>query len=204
MEAIIAGSTAGRRLRIALGALEPFAARYGVVRDTDGEVQRLVVFGMGKARRRRRLNFSSDIDLVYAFYPTAARWTQDYFARLGQTGQAAHDAAIAWTFSAAIRNAGRVALSFAAMELLLQREGPRLGATPGRARPVAGDLAAGERLLHAAAVRVPPLPGLRRLDGLRAMTTIAAEVAPGTWPTTSNAAPAASANPGSPAPSRCS
>ena len=92
VEAIIAGSTAlaDACLRIALEALEAgFAARYGVVRDTDGEVQRLVVFGMGKLGGGE-LNFSSDIDLVYAYEREGvsdgarALDAQDYFARLGQ------------------------------------------------------------------------------------------------------------------------
>ena len=54
-------------LQLALAALEAeFAQRHGVVRSEDGSVQRLVVFGLGKLGGGE-LNFSSDIDLVYAY-----------------------------------------------------------------------------------------------------------------------------------------
>jgi glutamine synthetase adenylyltransferase len=42
------------------------AQRFGVVRAADGSVQRLVVFGLGKLGGGE-LNFSSDVDLVYAY-----------------------------------------------------------------------------------------------------------------------------------------
>lgn len=42
-----------------------FAQRFGVVRDAQGQVQRLVVLYLGKLGGGE-LNFSSDIDLVYA------------------------------------------------------------------------------------------------------------------------------------------
>ena len=68
-------------------------------------------------------------------------------------------------------NAGRVALSFAAMELYFQREGRDWERYAWqKARPVAGDLAAGERLLQA----LRPFVYRRyldygALDGLRTM-----------------------------------
>jgi glutamate-ammonia-ligase adenylyltransferase len=195
VEAIIAGSTAlaDACLRIALEALEAgFAARYGVVRDTDGEVQRLVVFGMGKLGGGE-LNFSSDIDLVYAYEREGvsdgarALDAQDYFARLGQQLAKLLNETTADGFCHRVDlrlrpfgNAGRVALSFAAMELYFQREGRDWERYAWqKARPVAGDLAAGERLLQA----LRPFVYRRyldygALDGLRAMkATIAAEVA---------------------------
>src|SRR6185312_6226252 len=96
VDAILAGSTllAETCLQAALAALEvEFARRHGIVRAADGTPQRLVVFGLGKLGGGE-LNFSSDIDLVYAYpqggqsdgahdgaRPLAA---EDYFARLGQ------------------------------------------------------------------------------------------------------------------------
>ena len=69
VDAILAGSTrlAENCLRTALETLETeFAQRHGVVRAADGSQQRLVVFGLGKLGGGE-LNFSSDIDLVYAY-----------------------------------------------------------------------------------------------------------------------------------------
>ena len=69
VDATLAGSTrlAETCLQSALAALEgEFAERFGVVRATDGSVQRLVVFGLGKLGGGE-LNFSSDVDLVYAY-----------------------------------------------------------------------------------------------------------------------------------------
>jgi glutamine synthetase adenylyltransferase len=69
VDATLAGSTAlaERCLQTALAALEvEFAQRHGVLRDASGSVQRLVVFGLGKLGGGE-LNFSSDVDLVYAY-----------------------------------------------------------------------------------------------------------------------------------------
>jgi len=195
VEAILAGSTALAEscLQLALAALEAeFAQRFGTVRDAEGNPQRLVVFGLGKLGGGE-LNFSSDIDLVYAYEhggesdgarPLAA---SDYFARLGQQLAKLLDEVTADGFSHRVDlrlrpfgNAGRVALSFAAMEQYFQREGRDWERYAWqKARPVAGDLAAGERFL--AALR----PFVYRryldygaLDGLRTMkAAIAAEVA---------------------------
>ena len=194
-EAILRGSTtlAETCLQRALAALDDeFAQRFGVVRDCEGNAQRLVVFGLGKLGGGE-LNFSSDIDLVYAYEhegesdgarPLAA---SDYFARQGQQLARLLDEVTADGFSHRVDlrlrpfgNAGRVALSFAAMELYFQREGRDWERYAWqKARPVAGDLAAGERFL--AALR----PFVYRryldygaLDGLRTMkAAIAAEVA---------------------------
>src|SRR3546814_6194693 len=66
-----------------------FDTREVLVRDGRGKVQRLIVFGLGKLGGGE-LNFSSDIDLVYAYAadgqsdgarPLAA---EAWFARLGQ------------------------------------------------------------------------------------------------------------------------
>ncbi len=195
VDAILAGSTAlaGSCLAIALEALQAeFAQRFGVVRDAAGKEQGLVVFGLGKLGGGE-LNFSSDIDLVYAYEsdgesdgarPLAA---QDYFARLGQQLAKLLDESTADGFCHRVDlrlrpfgNAGRVALSFPAMEQYFQREGRDWERYAWqKARPVAGDFAAGERLLHA----LRPFVYRRyldygALDGLRTMkAAIAAEVA---------------------------
>ena len=195
VDAILAGSTALAEtcLQVALEALEgEFAQRFGVVRDADGNPQRLVVFGLGKLGGGE-LNFSSDIDLVYAYEhegeSDGARSlaASDYFARLGQQLAKLLDEVTADGFCHRVDlrlrpfgNAGRVALSFAAMELYFQREGRDWERYAWqKARPVAGDIDAGERFL--ASLR----PFVYRryldygaLDGLRTMkAAIAAEVA---------------------------
>ncbi|HTL15107.1 MAG TPA: bifunctional [glutamate--ammonia ligase]-adenylyl-L-tyrosine phosphorylase/[glutamate--ammonia-ligase] adenylyltransferase [Thermomonas sp.] len=197
VEAILAGSTtlAEDCLRSALAALEAeFAGRFGQLREADGAPRRLVVFALGKLGGGE-LNFSSDVDLVYAYdgdgnamsdgeRPLAA---QDYFARLGQQLARLLDEVTADGFCHRVDlrlrpfgNAGRVALSFAAMEQYFQREGRDWERYAWqKARPVAGDLAAGERLLQA----LRPFVYRRyldygALDGLRGMkAAIAAEVA---------------------------
>ena len=71
------------------GAERKIAARHGVIRDARGGVQRMVVYGLGKLGGGE-LNFSSDIDLVFAY---ADGGTSDgerpldadaYYARVGQ------------------------------------------------------------------------------------------------------------------------
>ncbi len=195
VDAILAGSTrlAEHCLQTALTALEgEFALRHGAVRAADGSVQRLVVFGLGKLGGGE-LNFSSDIDLVYAYpqggesdgaRPLAA---EDYFARLGQRLAKLLDEPTADGFSHRVDlrlrpfgNAGRVALSFAGMDQYFQREGRDWERYAWlKARAVAGDIDAGEQWLQTLRPFV-----FRRyldftaLDGLRDMkAAIAAEVA---------------------------
>jgi glutamate-ammonia-ligase adenylyltransferase len=180
-------------LRLALEALEgQFAQRLGVVRDAAGEAQRLVVFALGKLGGGE-LNFSSDIDLVLA-YPhedesDGARplASQEYFARLGQQLAKLLDEVTAEGFCHRVDlrlrpfgAVGRIALSFAAMEQYFQREGRDWERYAWqKARPVAGDLAAGARFLDT----LRPFVYRRyldygALDGLREMkASIAAEVA---------------------------
>jgi len=195
VDATLAGSThlAEICLRIALDAVEAeFLQRFGTVRAADGSAQRLVVFGLGKLGGGE-LNFSSDIDLVYA-YPQdgesdGARVlaAEDYFARLGQQLAKLLDEVTADGFSHRVDlrlrpfgNAGRVALPFAAMESYFQRDGRDWERYAWqKARPVAGDVAAGERFLET----LRPFVYRRyldygALDGLREMkAAIAAEVA---------------------------
>ncbi len=195
VDTILAGSTqlAETCLQAALAALEAeFAQRYGTVRAGDGSVQRLVVFGLGKLGGGE-LNFSSDVDLVYA-YPHEGESdgprqlaAEDYFARLGQQLAKLLDEVTVDGFCHRVDlrlrpfgNAGRVALSFAAMELYFQREGRDWERYAWqKARPVAGGLAAGASFLET----LRPFVYRRyldygALDGLREMkAAIAAEVA---------------------------
>jgi len=180
-------------LRLALDALQQeFAQRHGVIRDDDGQPMQLVVFGLGKLGGGE-LNFSSDIDLVYAYAqggesdgprPLAA---EEYFARLGQRLAKLLDDTTVDGFSHRVDlrlrpfgSAGRVALSFAAMDQYFQREGRDWERYAWlKARAVAGDIAAGEAWLQT----LRPFVYRRyldftALDGLREMkAAITAEVA---------------------------
>ncbi|MEG3193322.1 bifunctional [glutamate--ammonia ligase]-adenylyl-L-tyrosine phosphorylase/[glutamate--ammonia-ligase] adenylyltransferase [Lysobacter sp. D1-1-M9] len=204
VDTTLAGSTAlaERCLELGLAALETdMAQRHGVVRDGAGGAQRLVVFGLGKLGGAE-LNFSSDVDLVYA-YPSAddagegqAPRSSDgarpldaeaWFAKLGQQLTRLLDEVTADGFCHRVDlrlrpygNAGRPAWSFAAMEQYFQREGRDWERYAWqKARPVAGDLKAGERFLKT----LRPFVYRRyldygALDGLRAMkAAITAEVA---------------------------
>ncbi|MHB8911426.1 MAG: [protein-PII] uridylyltransferase family protein, partial [Lysobacter sp.] len=195
VDATLAGSTrlAETCLQVALAALEAeFAQRHGIVRDGAGQPQGLVVFALGKLGGGE-LNFSSDIDLVYGFEndgeSDGARPldAEAYFTRLGQQLAKLLDEVTADGFCHRVDlrlrpygNAGRVAWSFAAMEQYFQREGRDWERYAWqKARPVAGDLAAGARFLDT----LRPFVYRRyldfgALDGLRAMkAAIAAEVA---------------------------
>lgn len=180
-------------LRLALDALEgEFAARHGHMRGADGAPVRLVVFALGKLGGGE-LNFSSDVDLVYAYAsngesdgarPLAA---EDYFARLGQQLAKLLDDTTADGFCHRVDlrlrpfgSVGRVALSFTAMEQYFQREGRDWERYAWqKARPVAGDVTAGAEFLQT----LRPFVYRRyldygALDGLREMkASIAAEVA---------------------------
>ncbi|MGY8565216.1 bifunctional [glutamate--ammonia ligase]-adenylyl-L-tyrosine phosphorylase/[glutamate--ammonia-ligase] adenylyltransferase [Paracidovorax citrulli] len=192
--ATLAGATllAEECLGLALAALEQeFATRHGVVRAADGSAQQLVVFGLGKLGGGE-LNFSSDVDLVYAYpqggesdgaRPLAA---EEYFARLGQRLARLLDDTTVDGFSHRVDlrlrpfgSAGRVALSFAGMDQYFQREGRDWERYAWlKARAVAGDIAAGEAWLQS----LRPFVYRRyldftALDGLREMkAAITAEV----------------------------
>ena len=126
----------------------------------NGAPQQLVVLGMGKLGARE-LNFSSDIDLILAF-PQAGHTrserpisNEEFFTRLGRGLVEVMGAVNAegFVFRTDLRlrpfgEAGPLAMSFAAMEAYYQhhaREWERYAMV--KARPVAGDLAAGEQLL---------------------------------------------------------
>ncbi|TQU32604.1 bifunctional [glutamate--ammonia ligase]-adenylyl-L-tyrosine phosphorylase/[glutamate--ammonia-ligase] adenylyltransferase, partial [Xanthomonas perforans] len=195
VEATLAGATrlAEHCLQCGLQALEQqFHTRHGKVVAADGSVQRLVVFGLGKLGGGE-LNFSSDVDLVYAYpqggqsdgaRPLAA---EEYFARLGQQLARLLDETTADGFSHRVDlrlrpfgTAGRVALSFAGMDQYFQREGRDWERYAWlKARAVAGDIDAGEAWLET----LRPFVYRRyldftALDGLREMkAAITAEVA---------------------------
>jgi [glutamine synthetase] adenylyltransferase / [glutamine synthetase]-adenylyl-L-tyrosine phosphorylase len=195
VEATLAGSTrlAETCLGCGLQALEgAFVQRHGRLLDRAGRPQRLVVFALGKLGGGE-LNFSSDIDLVYA-YPEAGESdgprplaAEDWCARLGRQLAKLLDERTAEGFCHRVDlrlrpfgNAGRVALSFGAMEQYFQREGRDWERYAWqKARPVAGDIEAGAAFLH----ELRPFVYRRyldygALDGLRAMkAAIAAEVA---------------------------
>ncbi len=180
-------------LQCALSALEDeFAQRFGSVCDMDARPVRLVVFALGKLGGGE-LNFSSDVDLVYAYEHdgdsdgSRALAAEDYFARLGQQLAKLLDEVTAEGFCHRVDlrlrpfgTAGRIALSFAAMEQYFQREGRDWERYAWqKARAVAGDIEAGARFLDT----LRPFVYRRyldygALDGLREMkATIAAEVA---------------------------
>ena len=194
VDATLAGASriADQALQAGTEALTAqLAARHGVVRDADGAPQSLVVFGLGKLGGGE-LNFSSDVDLVYAFPEhgqsdgARALDAEAWFTRLGQRLAQLLGDVTAEGFSHRVDlrlrpfgASGRLVLSFNAMEQYFQREGRDWERYAWiKARPVAGDIAAGEQLL--AALR----PFVYRryldysaLDGLREMKAlIAAEV----------------------------
>ncbi|HTI96095.1 MAG TPA: bifunctional [glutamate--ammonia ligase]-adenylyl-L-tyrosine phosphorylase/[glutamate--ammonia-ligase] adenylyltransferase [Rudaea sp.] len=164
VEQTLAGSSALAEacLAAALAYAENLLVRrHGTPRNAEGVAQRLVVIAMGKLGGGE-LNFSSDIDLILAF---ADNGTSDgerpfaneaYFARLGQllVKLLAEITVDGYAFRVDLRlrpfgNAGRVALPFAAMEQYYQREGRDWERYAWiKARPVAGDIVAGKRLLE--------------------------------------------------------
>lgn len=168
-----------------------FHSRFGQVKNAQGEVQSFVVFGLGKLGGRE-LNFSSDVDLVYG-YPQQGESdgertldSENYFTRLGQKLAQLLGDITAEGFSHRVDlrlrpygSSGRLALSFSAMEHYFQTEGRDWERYAWiKARPVAGDLQAGEQCLEL----LRPFVYRRyldytALDGLREMKAlIAAEV----------------------------
>ncbi len=134
--------------------------RYGVPRDAKGRAQQMVVLGMGKLGGQE-LNFSSDIDLIFA-YPrngetdgTRSLSNAEFFRRLSQQLiKALHEVTadgFVYRVDARLRpfgDAGPLAVSFSAMEEYYQthgREWERYALI--KARVVAGDAQAGQRLL---------------------------------------------------------
>jgi glutamate-ammonia-ligase adenylyltransferase len=163
--------------------------RYGAPRDAEGQPQRLVVLGMGKLGGRE-LNFSSDIDLIFA-YPRQGQTdggraigNEEFFRRLGQRlGKIlAEPTADGFVFRVDLRlrpfgDSGPLVMSFAAVEDYYQHHGrdwERYAMI--KARAIAGDREAGERLL----VALRPFVYRRYLDygafqALRGMKALIAQ-----------------------------
>lgn len=134
---------------------------YGTPRDAGGVAQSLVVMAMGKLGGEE-LNFSSDIDLIFA-YPADGETrgkrhrisNEEYFLRLGQRLINVLDATTAqgFVFRVDVRlrpfgDSGSLCASFAALEEYYQvhgREWERYAWI--KARVVGGDRVAGARLL---------------------------------------------------------
>jgi glutamate-ammonia-ligase adenylyltransferase len=199
IEQTLAGATALAEtcLLIALQFGESILVRrHGMPRDATGAAQGLVVLGMGKLGGAD-LNFSSDIDLILAYPENGSTdgaidgarslANETFFARLGQmlVKLLAEITVDGYVYRVDLRlrpfgSAGRVALSFTAMEQYYQRDGrdwERYALI--KARPVAGDIVAGKQLLET----LRPFVYRRYLDytafaGLREMKAlIDAEVA---------------------------
>lgn len=147
---------------LALAKLHDWSVeRFGVPRDRHGDPQRMVVLGMGKLGGQE-LNFSSDIDLIFAYErrgETDGRRSLDneeFFRRLGQklirVLDAPSEEGLVFRVDMRLRpfgEAGPLAVNFDAMVSYYQqhgREWERYALV--KARPVAGDLQAGWRLLE--------------------------------------------------------
>ncbi|MDX5411053.1 MAG: bifunctional [glutamate--ammonia ligase]-adenylyl-L-tyrosine phosphorylase/[glutamate--ammonia-ligase] adenylyltransferase [Thauera sp.] len=141
---------------VALDTLHAWQCRDdGTPKTAAGDPQRLVVLGMGKLGARE-LNFSSDIDLIFA-YPEPGQLRgrrgishEEFFTRLAQRLiQALNDnTAEGFVYRVDMRlrpygDSGPLAMSFAALEDYYQsqgREWERYAMV--KARPIAGDPAA--------------------------------------------------------------
>ncbi len=134
---------------------------FGTPRDREGESQSMVILAMGKLGAHE-LNFSSDIDLIFA-YPkdgetsggTRVLSNHEFFNRLGQKlikvlNEITEDGLV---FRVDMRlrpfgESGPLSMSFSAMEIYYQTHGrdwERYAMI--KARVAAGDHAAGKRLL---------------------------------------------------------
>ena len=137
------------------------ADRYGLPRDEHGEAVRMVVLGLGKLGGEE-LNFSSDVDLVFA-YDGAGKTdgprvldNQEFFIRLGRkvVGSLDRIDAGGFVFRTDLRlrpngESGPLVLSFGAMEFYYQTHGrdwERYALI--KARVVAGDRDSGASLLE--------------------------------------------------------
>ncbi|MFL6655903.1 MAG: bifunctional [glutamate--ammonia ligase]-adenylyl-L-tyrosine phosphorylase/[glutamate--ammonia-ligase] adenylyltransferase [Sulfurifustis sp.] len=158
----------------ALGHLESWAAaRYGMAAGRNGDSLRLVVLALGKLGGRE-LNFSSDVDLMFA-YPEDGETSgpkkishQEFYVRLGQAliNTLSESTADGFVFRVDMRlrpngASGPLALSFDAMEHYYQthgREWERYAFI--KARVCAGDREAGASLL----ARLRPFVYRRYID----------------------------------------
>ncbi|MBW3567869.1 MAG: bifunctional [glutamate--ammonia ligase]-adenylyl-L-tyrosine phosphorylase/[glutamate--ammonia-ligase] adenylyltransferase, partial [Proteobacteria bacterium] len=146
---------------------------HGDARDANGNALRLVVLGMGKLGGRE-LNFSSDVDLVFAFESAGESdgprplANEQYFSRLGQKLIRVLDEVTADGFAYRVDmrlrpfgDGGPLVMTLNGVESYYEqhgREWERYAFV--KARPVAGDLLAGESLLK----RLQPFIYRRYLD----------------------------------------
>lgn len=140
---------------------EALVERWGVPRDSDGNAQQMVVLGMGKLGGRE-LNFSSDLDLIFAFPQQGetdgrrSRSNDEFFVKLGRQLIGALDTVTvngrAFRIDMRLRpngDAGPLALPFSAMETYYEsqgREWERYALI--KARCVGGDYTAGATLMN--------------------------------------------------------
>ncbi len=136
-----------------------FCSVLGVPAGKTGDPLRPVVIGMGKLGAEE-LNFSSDVDLVFAFPETgqtpSGLGSDDFFSRLFRKliKLLGHKTAHGFVFRVDTNlrpfgEGGPLASSFTAMEHYYQTQGREWERYAWiKARPVAGSLAAGRRLLE--------------------------------------------------------
>jgi [glutamine synthetase] adenylyltransferase / [glutamine synthetase]-adenylyl-L-tyrosine phosphorylase len=137
--------------------------KYGIPTGYDGSPQHLVVLGMGKLGGRE-LNFSSDVDLIFA-YPAAGQTrgvsnpinNEEFFVHLCQIlikiiGSRTSEGMV-FRVDMNLRpygQSGPLVMSFDAMEAYYQEQGREWERYAWiKARVVAGDKQAGERLIEA-------------------------------------------------------
>ncbi len=130
--------------------------------DDQGKKQRIVILGMGKLGARE-LNFSSDIDLIFAYPSIGATngggrscTNEEFFTRLCRNFLKVFDSTMTDTTLFRVDTrlrpfgaSGPLVTSFATMEDYYQtqgREWERYALI--KARPIAGDIPAGNRLLN--------------------------------------------------------
>jgi len=162
-------------LQAALTSLDAWqCAEFGIPRGMAGEKLSLVIVGMGKLGARE-LNFSSDIDLIFA-YPEAGTISrdqsalsgEDFFTRLARNVikviGATTPEGFVFRVDARLRPYGEngpIVMSFDAMEDYYQSQGREWERYAWiKARPVAGDPTAGEDLMS----RLQPFIYRRYLD----------------------------------------
>ncbi|RFF27187.1 MULTISPECIES: bifunctional [glutamate--ammonia ligase]-adenylyl-L-tyrosine phosphorylase/[glutamate--ammonia-ligase] adenylyltransferase [unclassified Wenzhouxiangella] len=150
-------------IELALSAAErQVAERHGWVEDEQGERARLIVFGLGKLGGDE-LNFNSDIDLVFAYDAEgrssgprrvdAADWMKRVARELIRLLDTVDENGRAWIVDARLRpfgESGALVWSVPAMEQYFLSEGRTWERYAWlKAAPVAGDLAAGRKLIEA-------------------------------------------------------
>lgn len=144
-------------------AEQELTRRHGRLLDANGEPRRPVVFALGKLGGGE-LNFSSDVDLVFAYTGDGGEdsdgeralapdaWHARLVQRVAQLLGEITAQGFVYRVDLRLRpfgQAGKASLPFAAMEQYFQREGRDWERYAWlKARPVAGDVAAGDGFLE--------------------------------------------------------